>query len=129
MHSTSRRRCLAGGADSAAGLARRLGQPARRAPRGDASGRVSTPGPASVFRRPVSERMDGMFALAMYDEKTGDFYASRDEMGKAPMYWGKDEVGGELEGGLTSRPRSRFPCSSAAAPPSRRRVRCGWRRR
>lgn len=48
---------------------------------------------ASVLSRsPVSGRLDGMFAIALYDEKTGEFFATRDELGKATLYWGKDEV-------------------------------------
>jgi len=39
------------------------------------------------------ERLDGMFAISLFDEESGEFWAARDEMGKAPMYWGQDKEG------------------------------------
>nr|PZN68536.1 MAG: asparagine synthase B [Bacillota bacterium] len=46
-------------------------------------------GPACV------ERLDGMFAAAIWGESAGLFLA-RDPLGIQPLYWGKDEVGNLL---------------------------------
>lgn len=44
----------------------------------------------------VCDAQDGMYAIAMYDEGTGKFYAARDEMGKASMYWGRRASDGSI---------------------------------
>ncbi|CAG9460254.1 unnamed protein product [Pedinophyceae sp. YPF-701] len=41
----------------------------------------------------VSNHMDGLFATALFDARSKEFFASRDEMGKASMYWGRGADG------------------------------------
>jgi len=41
----------------------------------------------------VASRLDGMFAVVLFDRATGEFFACRDHMGIASMYWGKDKDG------------------------------------
>ena len=38
-------------------------------------------------------RMNGMFAIALYDKRTGDFYLIRDRMGVKPLYYYENEKG------------------------------------
>lgn len=35
----------------------------------------------------VFEKLDGMFALALYDKKSGEIILARDRFGKKPLYW------------------------------------------
>lgn len=39
------------------------------------------------------DRLDGIFATTVFDERTGHFIAARDPMGICPMYWGKGADG------------------------------------
>lgn len=41
----------------------------------------------------VASKLDGMFAAILFDRSTGEFFACRDHMGIASMYWGKDKDG------------------------------------
>jgi asparagine synthase (glutamine-hydrolysing) len=48
-------------------------------------------GPAMV------ERLVGMFAISLYDRRSGDFYLFRDRLGKKPVLYRHDPATGELE--------------------------------
>lgn len=37
--------------------------------------------------RALAERLNGMFAIALWDKRTSELYLARDRMGQKPMYW------------------------------------------
>lgn len=61
------------------------------------------------FRR-LLEKLDGMFAFALWDERARRFFLARDRCGEKPLYY-------SLDGGLTAASELRVVAAALRAPP------------
>jgi asparagine synthase (glutamine-hydrolysing) len=62
------------------------------------------------------ERFEGMFAFAMLDETTGEFFMARDRLGKKPLFWA--ELGGTLHFGSEIKVLRASPAWDGALEPA-----------